>query len=92
MIPHEKLYSYQLRPGDLIILASDGVVDGSRATYSLVKYMEEHFLPRQNETDTEVLKSKMLSWMSSNKMKPDDQTFVIFQWKGSQIIELKIAS
>ena len=75
------LTSYDIKPGSMLILISDGLIDSPRDRAGLVRSMTKDFKSREGYLSAEAVKNAALKWTTENSVKTvDDRTMVVIQW------------
>ena len=78
---NKTLTNYDIKPGSMLILISDGLIDSPRDRAGLVKYMARNFETMEGYLTAEDVKKTALKWTTENSVKSvDDRTMVVIQW------------
>jgi hypothetical protein len=75
------LTGYDIKPGSMLVLISDGLIDSPRDRAGLVKSMAKDFRIIEGYLTAEDVKNAALKWTTENSVKAvDDRTMVVIQW------------
>lgn len=77
-----ELTRFQLAPGAIIVLTSDGFLDNSRRTTDFLRYMRKNLATRGDDLTTDTVKNYILECPHLAETKDnDDRTMTVFQWR-----------
>lgn len=77
-----ELTRFQLMPGAIVVLTSDGFLDNSRRTTDFLRYMRKNLATRGDDLSTETVKAYVLDCPHLAETKDsDDRTMTVFQWR-----------
>lgn len=79
-----------MKPGSIIILVSDGLVDSARKVAGLVGALKEYLATRHERLNSTDIKQVAYDWMIQNSANEvDDKTIVVFQWAPQQAVNIE---
>jgi len=84
-IEHKCVSHYQLHPGSLVLIASDGYLDGSRTTSTLLKYLRKHLGKSKEDVSLASVEHLIRNCPFFSQFADyDDRTFALFKWNTYQ--------